>query len=265
MTHLQNTAINASIRAGLAILEVYKSDDFDLEFKKDNSPLTLADRKAHNIIMEHLVETGIPVLSEEGKNIPYKERRNWKRFWLVDPLDGTKEFVKKNGEFTVNIALIENCKPVMGVIYVPVTDILYFGTVNEGAFVIEQVIKHDRGTNLMNFAKKLPEKENSDTYKVVASRSHINTETEQFIEELKKDHQKIEIVSKGSSLKLCLIAEDKADIYPRFGPTSEWDTAAGHAIVLASGGKVVLAEDESKELTYNKENILNPYFIARRK
>ncbi|NOX85372.1 MAG: 3'(2'),5'-bisphosphate nucleotidase CysQ [Chlorobi bacterium] len=264
MEDLKNTAITASIQAGLAILEVYNSDEFDLEFKKDNSPLTLADRKAHNIIMEHLIETGIPVLSEEGKDIPYEERKDWKLFWLVDPLDGTKEFVKKNGEFTVNIALIKNNKPVMGVIYVPVTDILYVGTVNEGAFIIEHVTKHKQETDLLNAAKRLPEKINKATFKVVASRSHINSETEQFIEKLKKDHDKIEIVSKGSSLKLCLIAEGKADIYPRFGPTSEWDTAAGHAIVLASGGKVVLAENESKELIYNKENILNPYFIAKR-
>ena len=264
MKNLKDTAITASINAGRAILEVYNSDNFDLEFKKDNSPLTLADRKAHNIIMEHLTETGIPVLSEEGKDILFEERKNWKQFWLVDPLDGTKEFVKKNGEFTVNIALIENGKPVMGVIYVPVTDVLYYGEAGNGSFIVENALKYKSFHEIALSARRLPEGNNDETFKVVASRSHINAETEEFIGNLKAKHPNIEIVSKGSSLKLCLIAEGKADIYPRFGPTSEWDTGAGHAIILASGGKVVLAEDESKELIYNKENILNPYFIAKR-
>ncbi len=263
MNTLLKTAITASVKAGRAILEVYHSNDFEVQFKSDNSPLTLADRKAHQIIESGLKETGLPLLSEEGKNIPFIERKNWARFWLVDPLDGTKEFVKKNGEFTVNLALIEKGKPIMGVIYVPVTDLLYFGTVGEGAFILEHAEKYKLETDLLNTAKKLPEKKNNHTYKVVASRSHINAETEEFIQKLKDDHPKIEIVSKGSSLKLCLIAEGNADIYPRFGPTSEWDTAAGHALISASGGKVVLADDPDTDLKYNKENILNPYFIAK--
>ncbi len=259
MNNLINTAIKASIKAGKAILEVYHSNDFEVQFKSDQSPLTLADRNAHQIIVAGLKETGLPILSEEGKKIPYKERKNWQRFWLVDPLDGTKEFIKRNGEFTVNIALIENGVPVMGVIYVPVTDVLYFGSIEKGAFRVSQV---RQTTNWFDKAEKLPQKTGDNTFRVVASRSHINPETEEFIQKLKADHPKIEIVSKGSSLKLCLIAEGKADIYPRFGPTSEWDTAAGHAIISASGGKVVLADNPDTDLKYNKENILNPYFIA---
>ena len=267
MKNLLNTAIKASIEAGKKILEVYNSSDFEIQLKTDNSPLTLADRKAHNIIIEYLAETGLPILSEEGKNIPYNKRKNWDRFWLVDPLDGTKEFIKRNGEFTVNIALIEKGKPIAGIVYVPVTDILFFGTTETGAFRKNEAMKKSEKENQPDWftvAEKIPGRNKNDYYRVVASRSHMSPETEYFIEKLKATHPKIEIVSKGSSLKLCLIAEGKADIYPRFGPTSEWDTAAGHALIIASGGKVVLADDTKTDLLYNKENILNPYFIATR-
>jgi 3'(2'), 5'-bisphosphate nucleotidase len=261
MQTLLNKAITASIKAGQAILEVYHSNDFEVQLKSDQSPLTLADRKAHEIIVANIEETGISILSEEGKDIPFAERKNWNRFWLVDPLDGTKEFVKRNDEFTVNIALIANGKPVMGVIYVPVTDVLYYGLVHQGSFRLN---KAKQKTDWIDEAEKLPCSKNDQIYRVVASRSHMSPETEEFVEKLKKDHPNIEIVSKGSSLKLCLIAEGKADIYPRFGLTSEWDTAAGHAIINASGGKVVLADNPELDLSYNKENILNPYFIATR-
>jgi 3'(2'), 5'-bisphosphate nucleotidase len=264
MNNLIKTAIDASISAGKAILEVYNSDNFEVELKSDNSPLTLADRTAHNVITGYLEKTGIPILSEEGRGIPFDERKNWKQFWLVDPLDGTKEFVKRNGEFTVNIALIEKGKPIMGVIYVPVTDVLFVGEQHEGAYRVNNASEYDSQEERLHAARILPIDRKDETYRVVASRSHMSPETERYIDKLRQEHNKVEIVSKGSSLKLCLVAEGEADIYPRFGPTSEWDTAAGHAIVLASGGKVVLAEDETKELTYNKENILNPYFIATR-
>jgi len=264
MKNLIQPAIQASIAAGKAILEVYNSDNFEVELKSDNSPLTLADRKAHDVIVGYLNKTGIQILSEEGRGIPFEERKNWNRFWLVDPLDGTKEFVKRNGEFTVNIALIENGKPIMGVIYVPVTDVLYVGELKEGAYRAKNVSGYKTVEERIHAAQILPVERNDSTYKVVASRSHMSQETEEYVEKLRQEHENVEIVSKGSSLKLCLVAEGNADIYPRFGPTSEWDTAAGHAIVLASGGKVVLAEDETKELIYNKENILNPFFIAKR-
>lgn len=265
MTDLLQTAITSSLSAGRAILNVYGTEDFGVELKADNSPLTIADKRSHQIIADDLETTGIPILSEEGRDIPFTERKHWKRFWLVDPLDGTKEFVKRNGEFTVNIALIKNGKPVMGVIYLPVTDVLYFGSSEVGAYRLENAEKEITDKDWNEKAIKLPVSQNREDYRVVASRSHMNADTESFVDKLRQRHSQIEIVSKGSSIKLCLVAEGEADIYPRFGPTSEWDTAAGHAIILASGGKVVLAEDESKALTYNKENILNPYFIAQKR
>jgi len=264
---LVNKAIIASIEAGKKILEVYSSPDFEIQLKSDNSPLTLADRKAHDIISEYLNETNLLILSEEGRDIPYKERKKWNLFWLIDPLDGTKEFIKRNDEFTVNIALIEKGKPIAGVVYVPVSKTLFFGTINDGAFRLfdaQKILGSKGKPDWFIIAEKLPELISDDTYRVVASRSHMSSETDDFIQKLKTNHPKIEIVSKGSSLKLCLIAEGKADIYPRFGPTSEWDTAAGHAIINGSGGKVVLADNPEIDLKYNKENILNPYFIAKR-
>ena len=258
------TAIRAAIEAGKAILKIYDTD-FEIETKADHSPLTTADKEAHRIISGYLKETGFPVLSEEGKQLSYEERKKWQQFWMVDPLDGTKEFIQKNGEFTVNIAFIDRHKTISGVIYVPVTDVLYVGLPEEGAFKLDGTRNYN-GTvkQLKQKAIRLPEVKTTETYTVVASRSHLNSETSAFLEELKKEHREIDVVSKGSSLKLCLIAEGKADIYPRFAPTSEWDIAAGHAIVNAAGGLVVLAEDQETELRYNKENILNPWFIARR-
>jgi len=257
-------AIKASIEAGKAIMEIYDTD-FDIAYKKDNSPLTTADNAAHLIISSYLEKTALPILSEEGKHLPYDERKEWHQFWLVDPLDGTKEFIKKNGEFTVNIALIDQGKPIAGVIYVPVADVLYVGFENKGAFKLHGTEEYDGSVeDLRKKAINLPEIKNESAYRVVASRSHLSAETAEFIEKLKKNYSNIQIVSKGSSLKLCLIAEGAADIYPRFAPTMEWDTGAGHAIVSAAGGKVVLAEDENIELKYNKENLLNPWFIARR-
>ncbi len=253
----------ASLEAGEEILKIYETD-FDVEFKEDESPLTKADINANGVIMRYLKETGIPVLSEEGRDIPYQERKNWKRLWIVDPLDGTKEFVKKNGEFTVNIALVENGKPVMGVVYAPVLDIIYFGDVNTGAFKITGASSVNDIYGALNEKNKLPLNTGKDYYGVVASRSHLTKETEDYINNLKKHHDNIKIVSKGSSLKLCMIAEGVADIYPRFAPTSEWDTAAGHAVVAASGGRVVKAENENEDVVYNKEDILNPWFIAKR-
>jgi len=262
MDKLIEIAIKASIEAGKAIMEIYDTD-FDIEYKHDNSPLTTADSASHNMIMSYLQETKLPVLSEEGKHLHFEERQAWHLFWLVDPLDGTKEFIKKNGEFTVNIALIDNGIPIAGVIYVPVTDVLYVGIKNEGAFKLKGTDDFcDSVAELKKKAVFLPEIKNKDVFKVVASRSHLSTETNAFIENLKKDHTNIQTVSKGSSLKLCLIAEGAADIYPRYAPTMEWDTGAGHAIVNAAGGKVVLAEDEKTALTYNKKNLLNPWFIA---
>ena len=265
MNELLRTALKASLEAGQAILKIYNTD-FEVEYKEDESPLTLADKTAHNIIMSYLKDTNIPVLSEEGRSIPYEERKDWKELWIVDPLDGTKEFVKKNDEFTVNIALVRNGKPLMGIVYAPVLDELYFGDTISGAFKLYDANKNfDEDFRFLDEALRLPISENRDYFAIVASRSHLSPETTVYIDEIREGQEDVRIVSKGSSLKICMIAEGTADIYPRFAPTSEWDTAAGHAVVLASGGRIVQAENPELEVLYNKEDILNPWFIGLKK
>jgi 3'(2'), 5'-bisphosphate nucleotidase len=256
-------AVKASLKAGEAISEVYNSNNFEVEIKSDNSPLTRADKAAHQVIVEALQSSGLPVLSEESKLLDFKERKTWKKFWLVDPLDGTKEFIKRNGEFTVNIALIENETPILGVVYAPIPDLLYYGELSLGAFRLAGASAIDFTMHtLVETGEKLPVNGQSQ-YGIVASRSHLNPETANFIDGLKRKYPDARIVSKGSSLKLCMIAEGEADVYPRFAPTSEWDTAAGHAIIHASGGKVLQANSQ-EPLKYNKQDILNPWFIAMR-
>lgn len=260
--------IDASLRAGEEILQVYKTD-FSVERKEDRSPLTLADKNSHKIISEILSATGIPVLSEEGKDIPFSERKSWKRLWIVDPLDGTKEFVKRNGEFTVNISLVEDGLPVLGIIYVPVTGILYFAAEGLGAFRIPDParIRQISGAGVFSFeklllyAQKLPLQHSPGKYTVVASRSHLTRETEDFILNMKKKYGEVEIISAGSSLKFCLVAEGKASVYPRFGPTMEWDTAAGQAIVRCAG-KQVTDFRTGTTLVYNKEDLHNGWFVV---
>lgn len=264
---IAETALRAAICGGQAIMEVYNNPetDWEVERKADNSPLTLADRKAHTAICTWLSQTPYPILSEEGSHANYAERKDWQRLWIVDPLDGTKEFLKRNGEFTVNIALVENGVPVMGVIYVPVQQKLYYGLVGKGAFLFEH-INPDCALEFTaeeHTAISLPQpKEPGRDYVVVASRSHLSAETEAFIDALRTEHGEISMCSAGSSLKICLVAEGKADIYPRLAPTMEWDTAAGHAIVKAAGGEIYHAES-GLPLTYNKENLLNAHFIVR--
>ena len=260
-------AIRAAIEAGAKIMSVYTDPDadFEIEKKADNSPLTIADKKAHETISNILCGTDIPILSEEGKKIPYETRKEWNELWIVDPLDGTKEFIKKNGEFTVNIAYVNNGIPQAGVIYIPVREELYIGDCELGAFKldnIKSISNEETLPSLISRAYRLPIKEERKDFVVVASRSHLSAETEEFIGKMRALHTSIETISKGSSLKLCLIAEGKADIYPRFAPTMEWDTAAGHAIIRAAG-KEVYHTDEITPLTYNKEDLLNPWFIAK--
>lgn len=238
---------NTAISAGKAILEYYQKSDIGLEKKADNSPLTLADKAAHELIKENLKDTGWPVLSEEGEAVPYHVRKSWEYYWLVDPLDGTKEFVKRNGEFTVNIALIHKGGPVLGVVYAPVLEDLYWGQVGKGAW------KMDSEGEEKSIQVSLDKQINT----IVASRSHLNKETEDFLQQ----YPNAEIISMGSSLKILLIAEGRAQLYPRFGPTMEWDTAAAHAIVKAAGGNVTDLQT-GKELLYNKEDLLNPYFVV---
>ncbi len=254
-------AIQAAVAAGEKIMEIYTdpSSDFGIERKADNSPLTRADKAAHQEIVSMLDQLSIPVLSEEGRTIPYEERKGWSQLWIVDPLDGTKEFIKRNGEFTVNIALVEAGDPIMGVIYIPVTRELYYADRESGAFKVADVSDLNE---IEQRAEKLPLKREHDSFRVVASRSHLSEQTSDFIEGLRATHPNIELVSKGSSLKICLIAEGAADVYPRYAPTCEWDTAAGDAILRASGG-CLLRTDDGEALEYNKEDLLNPYFITR--
>ena len=247
---LLDLAHRAAAAATSEILEVYEIGDFSIESKADNSPLTLADKQAHHAIINILNEAALPIISEEGKAVPYSERKNWDRFWMVDPLDGTKEFIKRNGEFTVNIALIENGKPILGVVAVPVTGDLYYGAVGMGAFK-----KSGSQTQVLPVRQELNLK--AAGLRVVASRSHLNEETQTFIDRLTSP----ELVSKGSSLKFLMLADGQADVYPRFAPTMEWDTAAAHAVVNQCGIQV-LQQGKSDELSYNKENLLNPSFLC---
>ena len=260
-------AISAAVAAGEAILNAYRKPGLHQEIKKDLSPVTEADLAAHKIIADHLLHTGLPILSEEGKNIPFEERRNWRQFWLVDPLDGTREFLGRNGEFTVNIALIEGQKPIMGILYAPCLDLVYFSDLKAGAYRMEACSKrwHEIRNvgELMEASEKLPLKNTGHPYRVVASRSHINQETEDYIRDLKNAHPGLEVLSRGSALKFCQLAEGSADVYPRFGPTMEWDTGAGHAIALASGCRLTL-HNSADSLVYNKESLLNPWFIVQR-
>jgi 3'(2'), 5'-bisphosphate nucleotidase len=258
---LIDQAIHAALLAGIKILEVYSSPDFDVQVKADQTPVTLADRYAHDEILKALGSTQLPVLSEEGIHINYSDRKNWDLFWLVDPLDGTKEFIKRNDEFTVNIALIQKNEPIAGVIYAPVTGELYIGIQGIGAFKLFNPSEDCTFKTVQFSGIKLPEKLKSDEFVVLTSRSHMNLETKEYIENLKNKHNSIHIISKGSSLKICMVAEGTADIYPKIGKTMEWDTAAGHAIVKAAGKNIFL-QDLITELTYNKEDLQNPHFIV---
>lgn len=258
---LIDIAINASLLAGKKIMEVYASNDFEAVEKDDLSPLTKADIEAHLQISNILAATQIPVLSEEGIHLDFAERALWKTFWLVDPLDGTKEFISRNDEFTVNIALIHENQPIAGVIYIPVYEELYVGIVGSGAWKIVNPETDCTVNQILQHGTKLPQTNKNTEYTVVASRTHLNAETGAFIENLKILHPELKIIRKGSSIKFCMIADGTADIFPHFGPTMEWDSAAGHAIVKAAG-KNVFHTDRQTEIRYNKANLLNPHFIA---
>lgn len=285
--------------AGQGILDVYETS-FSVEVKADRSPLTLADRRSHDIITRGLIEINenafsIPILSEEGEDIPYRERNKWEYFWLVDPLDGTREFVNRNGEFTVNVALVHRSKPILGVIHVPTTGVTFFAAEDLGSFRIrasnwqkriqdtdmpsKDISLQGRGGTIQGIqeAVRISDSEGVDKliaagdrlplpisrtrFTVVSSRSHMSEETAKFIDKLRIQHKEIDFISAGSSLKFCLVAEGSADIYPRLAPTKEWDTAAGQAVVEQAGGRVFIKET-SEPLSYNKENLLNPWFVA---
>jgi 3'(2'), 5'-bisphosphate nucleotidase len=259
MSSNQDILFRACYLAGKEILEVYTKEDHSTEIKEDNSPLTAADRNAHIAIALVLSETDIPVLSEEGKYMSYSERQNWDQFWLVDPLDGTKEFIKRNGEFTVNIALIDNGNPILGIVYAPVIDKCWIGDVDLGSFVIESFSIHYQNKTIQPI--RIQSNRKLRPFTVVGSRSHASIDTNKYIDSLKDTYGELNFVSMGSSLKLCMVAEGMANVYPRFAPTMEWDTAAGHAVALAAGCKVINAQTQLP-LSYNKENLLNPWFIV---
>jgi len=268
-TAMLDAALQAALAAGREILDVYNGAII-VEYKDDRSPLTEADKRAHAVIAKTLstMVPEIPVLSEEAKALDYISRQVWEQYWLVDPLDGTKEFIKRNGEFTVNIALMhpegKTFAPYIGVVYVPVQDTLYAGIVGMGAWRCRGASK----VNMLDFgfleknAEPLPYSGyNSGAIKAVVSRSHNSAETEALVAELEQKYGSIERVSSGSSIKLCLVAEGSADIYPRFAPTMEWDTAAGDAVCRAAGCRVT-QQDRKTPLEYNKENLLNPWFLV---
>lgn len=258
MKELVDLAIQASLEAGEEIMKIYATADFGVEMKSDNSPLTLADSAAQEVITRLLAPTGIPMLSEENDEIiPYSERKSWKQCWIVDPLDGTKEFIKRNGEFTVNIALVEDGEPVFGVIYAPALDTLYYSVPGDGGFVCHSPI----ASKIHENSEKMPSEILPETFTIVGSRSHSSPETEAYINEMKAKHGEVDFAASGSSLKFCMVAEGKAHAYPRFAPTMEWDTAAGHAILVAAGG-VVVTWPEQALLRYNREELRNPWFLA---
>lgn len=265
MNPMLQIAFNAAKEAGRAVMKVYESEDFEVEQKADQSPLTRADRAAHEVIMTHLEHTGIPVLSEEGRHMSFDERRDWESLWIVDPVDGTKEFIKRNGEFTVNIALVTEGRVVLGVVLAPVLKCAYLGVVGEGAWKFElpdasQEVGNERWEEPMTLP--IP-RHSGRPFTVVASRSHMSPETQAFVDQKRQSHGEVHLISKGSSLKLCMVAEGVADAYPRFAPTMEWDTAAGQAVCEAAGCAVI-DQNTGNPMRYNREELLNAWFLVSR-
>ncbi|MCU0432615.1 MAG: 3'(2'),5'-bisphosphate nucleotidase CysQ [Bacteroidia bacterium] len=259
--YLFNLASHAAMEAGKVIMQIYETG-FDVDYKADDSPLTQADRASDNIISKVLAETGIPILTEEDDaNHPYEEYRSkWTQCWIVDPLDGTKEFVKRNGEFTVNIALCAGGLPVLGIVYAPAKGLFYYAAKGRGAWRWDITDIH---AALPGFdaAMRLPLQPLPGVFTIAGSRSHSSPETEQFVKAQQARFGEVEFLPSGSSLKFCMVAEGRAHVYPRFAPTSEWDTAAGHIIALESGANV-RTWPQGNELRYNRQNLLNPYFIV---
>lgn len=271
---LIDAAIDAALAAGREIMEVYGSA-LTVEHKDDRSPITDADRRAHGVIMERLRTTRLPVLSEEGRIAGPAERQEWPRYWLVDPLDGTREFVERNGEFTVNIALMERdtlpagplgaARPIAGVLYAPAADVLYFAWEGGGAYRQQGAATRAAASAYERASRsdRLPVARQRPAYTIVASRSHRDRDTEAFIRRMERAHGNVALTSMGSALKIGLVAEGTADAYPRYAPTMEWDTAAGHAIVNEAGGRLIDVVTGAP-MRYNKHELLNHGFIVQR-
>ncbi|MDR2423277.1 MAG: 3'(2'),5'-bisphosphate nucleotidase CysQ [Prevotellaceae bacterium] len=264
--NLFQSAFRAATAAGKRILEIYESDDFQVSMKSDNSPLSLADRDAHNIIKRHLQNSCIPILSEEGRDLQFEERQSWDVLWIVDPLDGTRQFIQKREEFTVNIALITGGSPWFGLIYAPALGDMYFGVKDIGSFKIkmDETLPSLPFGKIVEKSEKLPSPvKNEEKYTILVSYNHLNEKTMEYIAELGKIHPEIEVRKIGSSLKMCLLAAGTGDVYVRHTDTYEWDTAAAQAI-LEGAGWSIYSLDADKPLTYNKESLLNPYFVCRK-
>lgn len=263
-------AYNAAVRAGARIIDIYTGGcDYAVDMKSDHTPITLADRDAHELIKKYLSQTRIPLLSEEGRDLLYEERRNWDLFWMVDPLDGTKEFLKGNGEFTVNIALLYNNEPVIGVIYVPYIHRIYFALKGAGSY-LKTTIEPDHEAlfdldQIWNGAQRLPLREmRNEPIRIAMSRSHNTRETFEHVARIQSDYPGAEIVEQGSSYKFCMLAEAAVEVYVRTSNTYEWDTAAGEIILTEAGG-VVESFEGGEGMQYNKVSLHNPYFVCRSK
>lgn len=268
--YLLPCAFNAAIRAGAEIMKVYNDShsDHNITVKSDNTPLIIADRVAHNKIKEVLGETRIPILSEEGREMLYDERKNWEMFWLVDPLDGTIEFIKGNNEFTVNIALMAENRCIGAIVYVPYLKKVYFAELGFGAMLLENIAPdenaHYTNDEIRSRAQKLPLTTAAhEKFRIAVSRSHQTAETALYIERMRDRHHEIEVIEQGSSYKFCLMAEGDVDYYPRTTTTYEWDTAAAE-LILAEAGGVTHSLPEQQPLRYNKENLHNPWFECHR-
>lgn len=262
--NLMHSSIEASLKAGVEILKIYEKN-FDINYKEDNSPVTEADLISNEIIKQTLSKYNLPFLSEESKKESFDVRKRWKNFWMIDPIDGTKEFIKKNGEFTINIALINRNKPILGVVYAPVTGELYFASQLHGAKKVNVIDIEFNYINdisvLINDAKKIPFTKMHKHYSIVTGRCALNDATKDFIKKIQSRYKNVKIIKLGSSIKICKVAEGYIQVYPRFHQTKEWDTAAAHAILKYSGGNILNLNSE--ELIYNKKEIRNPDFIAQ--
>lgn len=266
---LMAKAYNAAVRAGAVILDIYKREDYHISLKNDQSPLTIADRRAHETIKEYLGSTRIPILSEEGREMLYDERKNWELFWLVDPLDGTKEFINGNNEFTVNIALMSDNEAVAAVVYVPYISRMFMAVKGGGAYVKENVTASaDSEADYASIGEGLISlpvaTKGNEPMQIAISRSHNTPETFAHIDAIRTCVPDLEVVEQGSSYKFCMLAEGTVDYYVRTSNTYEWDTAAGELILAEAGGSTV-AIDSGKHLAYNKELLNNPHFVARSK
>jgi 3'(2'), 5'-bisphosphate nucleotidase len=263
---LLQLAVHAAVKAGEEILAIYRND-FDVEWKPDNTPVTAADKAASQRIIQILSAAGFPIISEEESIAPYETRKHWEYFWLVDPLDGTKEFIKRNGEFATNIALIKGTEPVIGVIYAPVWNCLYFAASGQGSFKAQAIAAPGDDiaswfNNINLGTEKLPLQKAPATYTVVASRSHLSRDIYQYIRQLENRYGAVDIINAGSSIKQCWVAEGRAHEYPRYGTTMEWDTAAGQCI-LEETGKKLLDLETGLPMRYNKFSMENHFFVAR--